>query len=224
MLDVNRLLNYAHVSGGPAMVMKKEVVLAIGSWVLLMALAVKFSLIDGLGSAESEHIATSGWMYTRRIIMILFACVLPLLCGQKGLAAFGWRTSPKQLLIAVAIGIFVGFGNPGGFDPRSALAIVLAAFHTFATELYFRAYLITTFARHCTGFWTPIALSAVMYGLSYLTVYNIWFHEWPYFKLAGPVLFTALGILFGYGYRKSGAFPVPWFMHFFGVLKYKLLF
>lgn len=206
------------------MTFKKDIVLAIGSYVVLMALAVKFSLIDELGAAESEHLASSAWMYARRIIMILFACVLPLACGRAGFTAFGWSTTLKWRVIAVAVGILIGFGNPGGFDPKSLIAIALAAFHTFATELYFRAYLITTFARHIRGFWTPILLSAVMYGLSYLTVYNIWFHQWPYFKLAGPVLFTALGVLFGYSYRKSGAFPVPWFMHFFGVLKYRMLF
>ena len=118
----------------------------------------------------------------------------------------------------------VGFGNRGGFDPTSLLAIVLAAFHTFATELYFRAYLMTTFARHCKGFWTPVLLSAVMYGLSYLTVYNIWFHPLPWFKLVGLLLFTSLGVVFGYSYRKSESFPVPWIMHFFGVLKYRMLF
>jgi len=206
------------------MTLKKDVVLAIGSWVLLMALAVKFSLIDGLGAAESEHLATSGWMYARRIIMILFACGLPLLSGDTGIASFGWRITPRWLLIAVAIGFFVGFGNPGGFDPRSVVAVILAAFHTFATELYFRAYLITTFARHFKGFWPPILLSAVMYGLSYLTVYNIWVDRGFAARIVFVALFTALGVLFGCSYRKSGAFPVPWFMHFFGVLKYKLLF
>jgi len=227
------------------MASKKDIVLAIGSYVLLMALAVKFSLIDGLGKAESAHLATSGWMYARRIIMILFACLLPLLCGQKGIASFGWlvtsrwlaipvtdnqgavvrmwRVIPLWPAIAVGAGILIGFGNKGGFDPRSTIAIALAAFHTFATELYFRAYLITTFARHCKGFWTPVVLSALMYGLSYLTVYDIWFHEWPWFKVVGALLFTVLGIVFGCGYRKSGSFPVPWMMHFFGVLKYKML-
>jgi membrane protease YdiL (CAAX protease family) len=155
--------------------------------------------------------------------MIFFACVLPLLCGQKGVAAYGWRITLRWLAVAVGVGIMVGFGNPGGFDPMSAVAIVLAAFHTFATELYFRAYLITTFARYCKSFWTPIMLSALMYGVSYLTVYNIWFHQWPYFKIVAVGLFTGLGILFGYSYRKSQSFPVPWMMHFFGVLKYRML-
>jgi membrane protease YdiL (CAAX protease family) len=206
------------------MVLKRDVVLAIGSYLLLMALAAKFSLMDGLGQDESAHLATSIWMYARRIIMILFACVLPLLCGQEGIAAYGWRVTPRWLAIAVGLGILIGFRNPGGFDPLSVVAIVLAAFHTFATELYFRAFLITTFARHCKGFWTPIVLSSVMYGLSYLTVYNIWFHQWPYFKIVGAVLFTAIGLLMGYCYRKSQSFPVPWTMHFFGVLKYGMLF
>ncbi len=66
------------------MVLKRDLVLAIGSYIILMVIAVKFSLMDGLGQDESAHLATSGWMYVRRIIMILFACVLPLLCGQKG--------------------------------------------------------------------------------------------------------------------------------------------
>jgi len=206
------------------MVVKRDLVLAIGSYCVLMALAVKFSLMDGLGQDESAHLATSVWMYVRRSIMIAFACVLPLLCGQKGIAAYGWRVTPRWLAIAVGIGIVVGFGNPGGFDPLSVVAIVLAAFHTFATELYFRSFLITTFARYCKGFWTPILLSAFMYGLSYLTVYNIWFHQWPYARMLFPVLFTVLGIIFGYGYRKSQSACVPWIMHFFGVLKYRMLF
>ncbi len=206
------------------MKMKRDLVLAIGSYCLLMILAVKFSLMDGLGADESLHLPTSVWMYVRRIIMIIFACVLPLLCGQKGIAAYGWRITPRWLLLSVVIGVFIGFGNPGGFDPLSFVAIVLAAFHTFATELYFRSFLITTFARYCKGFWTPIVLSALMYGFSYQTVYNIWFHEWPYFKFVALGLFTALGLLFGYSYRKSQSAHVPWIMHFFGVLKYRMLF
>jgi membrane protease YdiL (CAAX protease family) len=205
------------------MVVKRDIVLAVGSYCVLMALAVKFSLIDGLGHAESEHLATSGWMYVRRIIMIACACVLPLLCRQKGIGSYGWGITRRWLVIAVAVGILMGFGNPGGFDPTSAVAIVLAAFHTFATELYFRAYLITTFARYCKNFWTPIVVSSLMYGLSYLTVYGIFFHPWPYFKIVGVVMFTLLGLVFGYSYRKSQSFNVPWIMHFFGVLKYRML-
>ncbi len=206
------------------MAVKRDIVLAIGSYCVLMALAVKFSLVDELGQAESEHLATSVWMYVRRASMIAFACGLPLLCGRKAISTYGWRTTRRWVVIAVVLGVLIGFGNPGGFDPRSAVAIVLAAFHTFATELYFRAYLITTFARHCRNFWTPIVLSALMYGISYVTVYGIFFHPWPWFKVVGPALFTVLGIIFGYSYRKSHAFPVPWAMHFFGVLKYRLLF
>jgi len=206
-----------------AMVVKRDIVLAVGSYCVLMALAVKFSIFDGLGEAESEHLATSGWMYVRRIIMIAFACVLPLLCGQKGITSYGWGITRRWLVIALVVGILMGFGNPGGFDPRSLIAIVLAAFHAFATELYFRAYLITTFARHCKNFWTPIVLSSLMYGFSYLTVYGIFFHPWHWFKIVGVVLFTVLGIIFGYSYRKSQSFNVPWIMHFFGVLKYRML-
>lgn len=206
------------------MVLRRDLVLAIGTYVILIALAVKFSLIEGLGKDESAHLATSTWMYVRRIIMILFACVLPLLSAQRGIAAYGWRITRRWLLIAVVVGFFIGFGNPGGFDPASIIAIILAAFHTFATELYFRSYLITTFARYCKGFWTPIVFSALMYGFSYLTVYNIWFHEWPYFKIVAVGLFTTLGLVFGYSYRKSQSAYVPWIMHFFGVLKYRMLF
>ncbi len=206
------------------MTIKRDLVLAIGSYLFLMIIAIKFSLIDGLGADESAHLPTSVWMYVRRIIMIVFACVLPLLCGQKGIAAYGWRITRRWLLISVGIGVFIGFGNPGGFDPLSFVAIVLAAFHTFATELYFRSYLITTFAKYCKGFWLPIVLPALMYGLSYLTVYNIWVDRGAFARIAFVVLFTSLGILFGYCYRKSQSAHVPWIIHFFGVLKYKMMF
>ena len=79
------------------MVLKRDLVLAIGSYIILMVIAVKFSLMDGLGQDESAHLATSGWMYVRRIMISLFACVLPLLCGQKGIAAYGWRITPRWL-------------------------------------------------------------------------------------------------------------------------------
>jgi hypothetical protein len=205
------------------MKMKRDLVLAIGSYLFLMIIAVKFSLMDGLGQAESAHLPTSVWMYVRRIIMIIFACVLPLLCGQKGLAAYGWRLTRRWLVIAVVVGIPIGVVNPGGFDPFSIVAIILAAFHTFATELYFRSYLITTFGRYCKGFWLPIVLPALMYGLSYLTVYNIWVDRGAFARIAFVVLFTSLGILFGYCYRKSQSAHVPWIIHFFGVLKYKMM-
>jgi membrane protease YdiL (CAAX protease family) len=206
------------------MVLRRDLVLAIGTYLILIALAFRFSIIEGLGEAESEHLATSTWMYARRIIMILFACVLPLLCGQKGIAAYGWGITRRWLLIAVVVGIFIGFGNPGGFDPASIIAIILAAFHTFATELYFRSYLITTFSRYFKGFWPPIVISALMYGFSYLTVYNIWVDRGIVARAAFVALFTVLGLIFGYSYRKSQSANVPWIMHFFGVLKYRMLF
>jgi hypothetical protein len=37
-------------------------------------------------------------------------------------------------------------------------------------------------------------------------------------------MFTGLGIVFSFSYKKSGSFLVPWLMHFFGVLSYRMLF
>ncbi|MCP4715027.1 MAG: CPBP family intramembrane metalloprotease, partial [Deltaproteobacteria bacterium] len=111
----------------------------------------------------------------------------------------------------------------GGFDPRSAVALLLAAFHTFATELFFRAYCIRTLSKKLNGFWLPIFISALLYGLFYLSVWTIW-QQPGFMKVPFVMLFTGLGIVFGFCYRKSGSFLVPWIMHFFGVLQYKLLF
>lgn len=201
----------------------KNIIIALVAYIILLILSFGASIIAGLGKSESLHETSSVWMYVRRLLMILCAIGLPSLTGEKGFTAYGWRISPRWLFIAVVAGIAIGFSNKGGFDPTQLTAICLACFHAFATELFFRGYLITTLSGAFKKFWPPVIISSLLYGIFYMTVWTAW-NQQGAAKLVFVCLFTIIGIIHGYFYKKSGTFLVPWVMHFFGVLKYKVLF
>jgi len=202
--------------------MKKEVRYALAAYILILIIAFFASIVFDLGEAESRHDPSSLWMYLRRGLMIIAAMALPWFTKRENPLALGWGLSVKWTIIAVLVGIAIGFGNAGGFDPRGFLAIILAIFHTFATELFFRGYLNRTFAAAFESPWLGIILSAFLYGIFYLTVPPVWAQAWIG-RILFVLLFTILGIIFAYGYKRSGSFFVPWIMHFFGVLNYRLL-
>ena len=73
------------------------------------------------------------------------------------------------------------------------------------------------------GAFLPILLSSLCYGLFYLTTGDIW--PRPFLvKTLLVILFSAVGAVYAYAYKRSGSFLVPWMMHFFSVLKYRMLF
>jgi hypothetical protein len=203
--------------------MKKDLIYALSAYSALLVLSFVMSIMMGYGKAESLHEPASLWMYGRRLLMIVIGIGIPWLRGKDTLSAFGWRLSVKWFSISIAAGLLIGLGNKGGFDPASLIAVILALFHTFATELFFRRYLLKTFSALFTSLWPPILLSSFMYGLFYLTVWTTWGLPVPG-RIIFVFLFTGLGILFSYSYKKSECFLVPWLMHFFGVLSYRMLF
>jgi hypothetical protein len=203
--------------------MKKDVLIALSTYIFLFIVTFILSIGFGLGEAESTHDPNSLLLYGRRILMIIFAIAVPWFTRKHPPSALGWKLSVKWIFISLAVGLFMGSTNPGGFNPKDPLAILLALFHTFSTELYFRGYLFTTFERSMKGWWVPLLLSSFLYGLFYLTVWPIWARP-PLAKMIFVVGFTLVAMPFGYGYKKSGSFFVPWMMHFFGVLKYTMLF
>jgi len=203
--------------------MKKDFFIALGVFILLFFISWIMSITLGLGKAESIHDPSSLWLYGRRVIMVILAVGFSWFTKKETLSTVGWRVSFTWVLIAVCLGVGIGFGNPGGFNPILPVAIVLAIFHTFATELFFRGYLFRTFVSSFKKPWMAILLSSFLYGLSYLTVWTA--STLPVVgKIIFVCLFTSLGIIFSYSYKKSGSFLVPWIMHFFGVLKYRSLF
>jgi hypothetical protein len=202
---------------------KKSLLLAGCSWVILLIISFWASIFMGWGPAESEHDPASVWMYIRRGLLLTCALLLPRIAGGWGASTYGWKITRKWLMIAIPLGVVMGFGNPGGFDPRHVSAILLACMHALATELFFRAYLITTLSAYFQKFWPPVIISSVMYGIFYLTVSTTWQQPGGR-KFIFVGLFCIIGILHGYCYKKSQSFLAPWIIHFLGVLKYKLLF
>ena len=201
----------------------RPVLAALAAYGVLLLLSFQCSILNGYGWEESQHSPASSWLYARRILLIAAAVFLPWLTGSKGLTAYGWRITPRWLGISAVLGIVIGLGNRGGFDPRHASALLLACFHAFATELFFRAYLITTLSGVFRGFWMPVVISSVLYGVFYMTVWTAW-NQTPRNRVIFIALFSLIGLVHGYCYRKSRSFPVPWLMHFLGVLRYRLLF
>lgn len=203
--------------------MKKDVLLSLLVYVLLFIVSFILSINLGLGEAETIHHPFSPLFYGRRGLMLILAIAIPWFTRKQTLSTLGWKLSMKWFLISCALGIAMGFGNKGGFNPKEPIAILLALFHTFATELFFRGYLFKTLASSIKGLRVPLLLSSLLYGFFYLTVWTIWTQPFVG-KVAFVSLFTALGILFAYSYKRSGTFLVPWIIHFFGVLRYQLLF
>ena len=135
--------------------MKREILFAISTFAVLFIVSFICSIVLGMGKAESLHEPTSLWMYARRGLMIIFGLVIPWLRGKDNLTAFGWKAESKWIFITIGAGVLIGLGNKGGFDPASLIAIILALFHTFATELFFRRYLLKTFSDSFRSFWPP---------------------------------------------------------------------
>ena len=203
--------------------MKKDLFFAIITYLLLFITSFILSISFGLGERESIHDPSSLLLYGRRGFMVIAAIAIPWFIRKQTLSALGWKLPVKWIFISLGVGFFMGFGNPGGFNPKDPIALILALFHTFATELFFRGYLYKTLDRSSKGLWIPLLLSSLFYGLFYLTVWPIWAKP-VVGKMAFVVLFTMVGIIFAYGYKRSGSFFVPWMTHFFGVLQYRLFF
>ena len=155
--------------------------------------------------------------------MIMVAAASLRLHRKENRDALGVRISLAWLVISLLVGIAMGFNNPGGFDPTVPIALVLALFHTFATELFFRGYLYKTLSVSMKGAALPILISSMCYGLFYLTTGDIW--PRPFLaKMLLVILFSAVGAVYAFCYKRSGSFLVPWIMHFCGVLKYQMFF
>jgi membrane protease YdiL (CAAX protease family) len=182
----------------------------VASMLVWYVCAVEF----GWGEAEAQHDPESIWQYVRKFWMISLAFSLPMLAGWHGIRCYGWRITLPWLLIAVAIGLAQGNFNSGGYQ-MGVVAVLGAGYHSFAVEVYFRAYMIRAFSRALNGFWPPVLLSSLMYGLYHLSVYPA-MQENP-FVFYVP-FFTVLGILFGYIYQKSQSLLATWFCHWIAVL------
>jgi len=204
--------------------MNKELAIGLLSYVFILTTALCVSIGMGCGAAESSRELSSVWYYGRRVLLVSAG-----LWAYRGphkitfLAQLGWRTPARWIFFALITGIAMGCFNRGGFDPRVPETVPLALFHTFSMELYFRAYLFRMMER--TGKSTAIALivSSLLYALYYQTMWTVWIQP-PANKAVMFVMFTALGMLFSYSYKKSGSFLVNWTMHIFTGLNYRLLF
>ncbi|MCU0492116.1 MAG: CPBP family glutamic-type intramembrane protease [Chloroflexaceae bacterium] len=176
------------------------------------------ALGQGWGKAESAHEPGSRWFYTRRLLLAALSLVGVLLVAGQPLANYGWNLSP-WLPVALLVGGVLALGNRGGFVPDGWLPMVLALFHTFATELYFRGYLF----HHLSGSLGTLALplSALLYGGYYLTVHTVWVAGWRG-RLIGVVTFTLLGLVFAGFYTLAGGFLGAWLAHFAAVIRWNV--
>ncbi len=192
----------------------KALVLPLASFVASMVVWHICSVQLGWGAAAAEHDPTSVWAYAVKLWMIALALGLPLLARYGQARGYGWRITLPWLAIIVVIGLAQGANNRGGFE-MGLIAVLGAGFHSFAVEIYFRAYLITAFKKAFGGFWPPVLLSALMYGLYHLSVYPA-MQENP-FVFYVP-FFTLLGLVFGFIYAKSQSFLAAWWCHWLAVL------
>lgn len=197
--------------------------LLVGSVVYLAfhALAYVIAVQYGLGAAESRHDPSSLWMYLRRLSMIVLALVLPSFAGGPVAREYGWTLPSRWLAIAIAMGLLIGLGNRGGYELGSVALVAGAAFHAFATELYFRGYWLTLLERVSSSKWLPAFGSGLLYGLSTLSWYATYHRELPPWGFI--LLFSSLGMTFAWSKQRSGSTLVAFVMHFVGVLNFKPL-
>jgi hypothetical protein len=193
-----------------------QLLIAILGYILLWALSWWAAIARGWGPDESAHEPTSGWLYVRRLLLVGLALSGISLVGGASLASLGWAFSP-WLLLALGLGALMGSKNKGGFHPTGPVPLVLALFHTFATELYFRGYLFHHLGGLVGGWALP--LSAGAYGLYYLTVHTVWAGG-RRGRLAGVILFTTLGLVFAGLYSLADSFLAAWLAHFAAVLRF----
>lgn len=202
--------------------MNNDISKALLSYALLLATAFYSSIVLGWGAAESSRELSSLWYYLRRGLLVAAALVASGDTITTFLSKLGWKTTVRFIGIAAGSGLFLGFFNKGGFDPRLPETLPLALFHTFSMELYFRAYLFKALERGLKTTRTALLLSSLLYALYYQTMWTCWIQP-----IAGKVamffMFSFLGILFSYSYKKSGSFLVNWIMHIFTGLQFRLL-
>jgi hypothetical protein len=194
-----------------------DLLFALLSYALLWALSWWAAIGRGWGQAESAHDPASRWLYARRLLLIGLSLAGVVVVGESDLASYGWGLS-WWLLLAFGLGLVLAQGNRGGFVIAGPLPLLLAMFHTFATELYFRGYLY----HHLNGAigWIALPLSALFYGAYYLTVHTVWVGG-RRGRIAGFGLFTLLGFVFAGFYALSGGFLAAWLCHFGAVLRWK---
>lgn len=203
--------------------MRKELPIALVTYALLLLLSFFMSIVLGLGEAESAREITSLWYYLRRGLMIMAALSIPWITGRISPRALGFSVPWRWMLFAVCGGILLGLLNRGGFDPRKPALYPLALFHTFSMELFFRGYLYNTLARSWGDSWIPLLASALLYALFYQTTWTSWVQPLTG-KIMFFIIFTLVGLLFAYCYKKSGSFLVNWVMHICTGLQYRLFF
>lgn len=203
--------------------MTKDLPVALLAYAFLFFISIAASIGLGFGEAESAREITSLWYYLRRGLMVITALALPWFTGRISPLALGWTLPGKWMLFAVCAGIIMGFFNKGGFDPRQPVLYPLALFHTFSMELFFRGYLYKTLDRCLDGLWKPIFLSALLYALFYQTTWTAWIQP-PAGKIIFFIIFTSIGTVFAYCYKKSGSFLVSWTMHICTGLQFRLFF
>jgi hypothetical protein len=200
---------------------RRPLILGAVFYVLAMAFWYVGAVSLGYGEAESRHDPSSLWMYTRRATMIGLSLLLPILGQSPGVREYGFRITPRYLVLAVGIGLLIGLGNRGGYPPTSIELVLGALLHTLAVEMYFRGYWIKLLEQYTASFWKPILISGSLYGLHFLTIHATYrLPAWGILPFV--LLFASLGTLFGWGMRKSGLL-CAWLMHFVGVLDFKSL-
>lgn len=201
--------------------LKRALWVGAGVYLAFHAFAYVMAVQQGLGAAESKHDPASVWMYLRRLSMIAIALWLPRLAGGPLPREYGWALPSRWLAIAVGLGLLIGFGNRGGYELTSVALLLGAAFHAFATELYFRGYWLTLLERASSNRWLTAFGSGLLYGLSTLTWYATYHRELPPWGFI--LLFSSLGMTFAWSKQRSGSTMIAFVMHFVGVLNLKQL-
>ncbi len=201
--------------------LKRALTVGVAVYLTFHAVAYVVAVELGFGEAESRHDPASIWMYLRRLSMIAIALILPRFVGGPAVKEYGWTLPSRWLAIAVGLGLVIGFGNRGGYQMTSVALVAGAAFHAFATELYFRGYWLGLLERASASKWLPAFGCGLLYGLSTLSWYAAYHREMPPWGFI--LLFTSLGMAFAWAKQRSTSVLIAWIMHFVGVLNLKPL-
>jgi membrane protease YdiL (CAAX protease family) len=194
---------------------------AIGLSLAVSLIALLGMLLSGGGHNELNLARASWWFYARLGLLIGAALVGTVVLRKNKIQRIGFWPSPGWSVIGVGLGLVAGilaaFIAPIRFEGAVAFTTVIGLmfFQAIAHEMFFRGYVTRMLLIDFTAKWKAIALSGLLYGLFYLTYYNVMqldLFSKLYFSILVPGMI--LGSAFAFLYWKSKSIWPSTIAHF----------
>ncbi|MBN1947390.1 MAG: CPBP family intramembrane metalloprotease [Bradymonadales bacterium] len=210
---------------------RQGLVQVLGLTALAAIVSLAVVLLTDLGASELDYSSPSAWFFGRIVLLLVLAVVGTVAVRKEPLSSLGFGLSARHLAAGAGVGVVLGLVGSRlapiyveGSPLLWGVVMLLMLAETLSHEAFFRG---TVTRVLLVGFKTPaaaIALSCVLYGLFYLTYWNV-------LQIRGYYLFYYSVLLFGFGvgglyaslyYWSKSLWPVV-VAHFFTVALSALL-